>query len=313
MTQNTIEKELNLSEKGLYYIPEEAFDAHITQLVLRDNKIRVIPDEIMMLINLKRLAVSNNRLEKVSPALACLEMLDWLDLTRNKLFELPFSIHKMPFVGLGLSENAFTEIPQCVLRMKRLRKFGFFSNMVQTISPSIANLISLTKIDLSHNLIFELPEEIGELLNLKWLNLTRNCLKKLPTAFGKLINLEELGLGENRLETLPDISKLRKLRILPVYKNKLKHVCLNNLESIEKLDLSENLITDFPNEVIYLRTINTLNLSNNKIREINLDIKSPTSTISHINISSNEIGYLPFKFLNIFESQTIIAKSIFII
>ncbi|KAG0441112.1 Leucine-rich repeat protein soc-2 like protein [Dictyocoela muelleri] len=304
MKQSPILDKLDLSEKGLYYIPDEAFNEHLTWLILTSNKIRVIPEAIGMLRNLNRLAINNNRLEKVSSALAGLEELSWMDLTRNRLKELPLSLYRLPITGLGLSENEFTEIPQCVLRMKTLRKFGFFSNRIRIVSPSISNLINLIKIDLSNNFISALPDEFCELKNLIWLNLSNNCLKSLPKKFGELVNLEELGLGSNQLEELPDISKLINLRILPVYKNKLKRVCLKNLKNIEKLDLSENEICEFPLEVVYLNSLKYLNLRTNKIKEINLDLHDVVSNVSMIDVCENEIEYLPMKFFKIFGEGT---------
>lgn len=300
MKQEIISDTLDLSEHELYHIPEEAFNEHLTWLILTGNKIRDIPESIGMLRNLTRLAINDNRLEKVSSALAGLQYLNWMDLTRNRLRDLPVSLYKLPITGLGLSENEFQEIPQCVLRMRTLRKFGFFSNRVRKIPPSIGNLVNLIKIDLSNNFISELPGEFCELKNLTWLNLSNNCLKSLPSNFGNLENLEELGLGSNQLEELPDISNLTKLRILPLYKNKLRRVCLRNLKSIEKLDLSENQITEFPTEIVYLSSLKYLNLRTNKIKEIDLDVHSIISNISLIDVAENEIEYFPMKFFKIF-------------
>lgn len=300
---------LDMSSKGLYNIPDEAYNEDLCWLILSNNKIRVIPEEIGILKKLTRLALNDNRIEKISSAIAGLQMLNWIDLTRNRLRELPMCLHTLPITGLGLSENEFTEIPVCVLRMTSLRKFGFFSNRIRTVSPSIANLVNLVKIDLSNNFINKLPDEFCKLKNLTWLNLSNNCLVELPRKIGDLVNLEELGLGSNKLEYLPDISKLTKLRILPVFKNKLKKVNVTNLKNIEKLDFSDNELTEFPYEVIYLKSLRYLNLKNNKIQSIDLELYGVVSNISLLDLSDNKMKYIPAKFFRIFSNLTTIRVS----
>jgi leucine-rich repeat protein SHOC2 len=295
--------------------PQDIFSQpNVNWLILSHNKLREVPPSIKMFGRLTRLALNDNRIEVVTPLIGELSSLTWVDLTRNRLSFLPYEMGKLKnLTGLGLSENDFTEIPECVLRLHSLKKFGFFSNRLVAIPKDIHCLRGLVKVDLSNNLIEELPDEFCELTNLTWLNLSNNKIARLPAGLNKLVNLEELGLGSNLLEEVPDISALTRLRILPLFKNRIKRVNLktDSLPRIEKLDFSDNEVCEFPTQVIYMKGLRYLNFKNNKIREINFNDVDPTviSNISMIDVSDNLLTYIPLKFFKTFSNITTIRMN----
>ncbi|KAF7680987.1 Leucine-rich repeat protein SHOC-2 [Astathelohania contejeani] len=304
---------LDLSRQGYNSIPTSVFtDGSIKWLILSNNNLREIPGAIGENRVLTRLALNDNKIQKIHPNIGLLKHLSWIDLTRNRLSSLPIEMRHLNRVqGLGLSENEFEEIPECVYHLFALRKFGFFSNRIQTISPNIKNLSRLVKIDLSNNQIRRIPDEFCELKNLTWLNLSNNQLETLPENMEKLRYLEELGLGCNRLTTLPSLKNLSRLRILPIFKNRLCKTPEISLQNIEKLDLSDNKLTEFPNKLIYSRTLRYLNLKRNLIRKIDFDCEQRglSSGISMIDISENLLESLPFKFFTTFSKVTTIRLS----
>lgn len=260
-------------------------------LILSDSRIKTIPEDIKGFRNLSRLALNDNRIEDID--------ICWMDLTRNKLRNLPSEIGRLTRIsGLGLSENEFESIPDCVYRLRNLRKFGFFSNRIRT---------HLVKLDLSNNKLEYIPVEFCTLVNLSWLNLSNNKLKRLPDEINNLKKLEELGLGMNELEELPSMSNLNLLRILPVFKNRLKkiHPSLFSLKSIEKLDFSDNEVLDFPYLALYNPSLKYLNMRNNRIQSLSsLEILESLSSITMIDISENRLSHIPFKFFKSFGQHT---------
>lgn len=295
---------LDFSCKGYSEIPFSLITEETTWLVLSYNKIDRIPKEISKVENLERLALNDNYVEEIDPSLADLKNLNWLDLTRNKLSKLPQNLFLFNLLGLGLSENNFEEIPECIFRFIRLRKFGFFYNRIKVISPSIQFLVNLMKLDLSNNSIEELPEEICKLRNLTWLNLSHNKIKRLPNNFGNLTKLEELGLGKNNLEELPNMNDLGQLRILSLFSNKIRNFQIEAF-TIKKIDLSNNSLRIFPNCVLNISNLEMVNLKNNKINQILL--KNPlSSNLKSIDLSNNLLEFIPFKFIKSIEKCAII-------
>lgn len=300
---------IELSESNLIEIPPVVFTKRkLNWLSLSNNQIVRVPKEISKLKYLSRLALNDNKVECIDRNIGEITSLAWMDLTRNRLRTLPQEFGRLVnLTGLGLSENEFEEIPECVYKLIALRKFGCFGNRITRLSPMVKNWKSLLKMDLSNNGITEIPEEICELKNLTWLNLTNNRLKRLPMKLNKLRNLEELGLGCNLLEEMPNVSGLKKLRILPVFKNKIKYIeGLSTLENLEKLDVSDNLYEKFPSEVIRLRFLKYLNLKNNMLAEIQLESieNGAVSSINMVDISDNKIKYLPYRFFKVFSNIT---------
>lgn len=100
---------------------------------------------------------------------------------------------------LGLSENEFETIPDCVYKFRNMRKFGFFSNRI----TSTRNLKDIVKVDLSNNKLESLPDQFCLLVNISWLNLSNNRLQHLPLDITRLTKLKKLCLGTNNLTELP--------------------------------------------------------------------------------------------------------------
>ncbi|KAI5150220.1 hypothetical protein ENBRE01_1363 [Enteropsectra breve] len=301
----------DLSKQDLDEIPFNKIKPHVHWLILSDNKLTKIPGELTNLKKLSRLAVNDNRVETIESGVGACTGITWMDLTRNKLRDLPDEVGRLTKIsGLGLSENSFEKIPDCIYKLRNLRKFGFFSNKITFISPDISKLKNLVKVDLSNNRIESLPDSFCELTNITWLNLSNNNLKTLPKKFGELVLLEELGLGNNHLTEVPDLSNCSRLRILPLFRNKLTAVPkgLTKLKGIEKLDFSDNLIEDFPCELLYNPSLRYLNLRANRMSEIcPFEFrKNVLTTVTMLDISENLFTHLPFKLFKAFpETATV--------
>ncbi|ORD99844.1 FLII [Hepatospora eriocheir] len=143
------------------------------------------------------------------------------------------------------------------------------------------------------------------LTNLNWLNLSNNKIRSIPPEINNLTKLEELGLGMNEIQEIPCMNKLTQLRIFPAFKNKITkiHPSVFSLPSIEKLDFSDNQLDQFPFEALESKKLRYLNLRCNLISSIESSLLNHklTSKILMIDISENNLKYIPFKFFKIFE------------
>lgn len=293
------EAPLDLSRRRIENIPFSDIPANTAWLILSNNVIRRIPREIEKFRKVERLALNDNSISEVSESLQVLSRLSWVDMTRNRLKTLPSGLAFTHLVGLGLSENEFEEIPECVYNFQALRKFGFFANKIRFVSPRIQNLRNLVKLDLSNNLIEELPDEICTLRSLAWLNISNNKLKRLPKNFGELVNLEELGLGNNCLEHLPSLSNMKRLKVLSAFGNELREFAIES-QSVRKVDLSGNRLECFPTCLLRVPTLHTVSLKNNAIEKIAMR-SAERSNLRSVDIRFNKLKSLPLKFLKSIE------------
>lgn len=83
---------------------------YLTELSLRENNFSQFPTEVLVLKNLTSLSLAFNRLETIErDTLSQLVNLQWLNLSHNKLKDLPIDIvccHQLR--GLDLEDNTFT-------------------------------------------------------------------------------------------------------------------------------------------------------------------------------------------------------------
>lgn len=251
---------LDLTRHGLKQIP--LLNPKVHWLILSNNQL-LSTTNIEYYKEVTRLALNDNSLLRVTETINALCDLNWLDLTRNRLTNLPML--RLPYLnGLGLSENNFSLIPSSVFTLTNLRKFGFFSNKLRVISPLIGNLVRLTKLDLSNNKIGALPKELFSLKRLTWLNLSNNQIRCID-GINSLRFLEELGLGNNLIERV-DI-RLENLKVLPLFNNRIRTARVEAAK-IEKLDFSDNLIEEFDWSILEYRKLKYLNLKSNRIRAV---------------------------------------------
>ncbi len=147
-----------------------------------------------------RLKLSENLDEFPAEIYSLTDTLEVLDLSGNRLRDLPDDLHRFSKLKiLFASDNQFEHLPEGLGRCVSLTMVGFKHNRIRTISPTC------------------LPP------NIRWLILTDNCIEQLPDNFGERRQLEKLMLAGNRLTELPrSINQLDKLGLLRISANQLQ-------------------------------------------------------------------------------------------
>lgn len=102
---------LDLSHNQLYTLPENiGLLLQLETLLLRFNKIKILPDSMFHLVKLKKLDLSHNRLRTIDNNFTSLESLEKLDLSYNKLKMLPLSLGGVKKLKVLIaSDNRFCE------------------------------------------------------------------------------------------------------------------------------------------------------------------------------------------------------------
>ncbi|KAJ3429684.1 leucine-rich repeat domain-containing protein [Anaeramoeba flamelloides] len=112
--------------------------------------------------------------------------------------------------------------------------------------------------------------------NLKELDLESNKINKTAGVLNSLIPLNTLNLGNNKLDTFPKITNLHNLLYLTLTGNAIRHIInddIQNLHMLDTLDLTSNLLVEFPEPIYKLSKLQTLYLDNNpKIPELSSSI-----------------------------------------
>ncbi|MBT2374563.1 leucine-rich repeat-containing protein kinase family protein [Pseudomonas fluorescens] len=132
------------------------------------------------------------------------DSLEILNLSGNALSSLPDDLHRLRHLRiLFCSDNAFTEVPECLGQCQQLSMVAFKANRIHTVSaaslPPLLRWLILTDNQISH-----LPTALGERALLQKLMLAGNHLEQLPESLANCKNLELIRIASNRLTHLPE-------------------------------------------------------------------------------------------------------------
>ena len=166
------------------------------------------------------------------------ESLELLDLSGNKLENLPdlsrFKKLKIAF----FSQNRFAKVPDAFKECPNLFMLGLKSNAIEEFAEDILPL-SISWLILTDNLLTKLPSSIGKLTKMQKFPLAGNRLTSLPLSMKNLQNLELLRISANELQEIPLwLKELPKLAWLSFSGNpcavsresSMKVVAFNDLE-----------------------------------------------------------------------------------
>ncbi len=147
--------------------------------------------------------------------------------------------------SLSLNEQSIDEVHQEVLESRHIKSLYLSEN----------------------NLIF-LPEEIGNLTELRILGVHGNFLTALPKSLIKLQNLEEIYAYNNQIQEFPQLPASIKKIYLSRNQIQIIPATVENLTSLEWLDLDNNNIQEIHPHISKLLALEYLDLSNNPLYTI---------------------------------------------
>ncbi|XP_003375374.1 putative PDZ domain protein, partial [Trichinella spiralis] len=244
---------LDKRQCNLNHVPEEVvrYTRSLEVLLLDSNHIKEISKHVFRLHKLRRLALSDNEIYKVPADISNLSELEDLDLSKNDIQEIPDSIKQCRnLLYVDLSSNPINRLPECVFQLGRLTSLGLNDISMTNLPTDIGKLTNLEALEARENLLRSLPASIEQLKNLKRLDIGSNEFETLPLEIGQLENLQELYVDCNDLECLPKV-------------HSLIHCCSFIYLFLQSLDVSENKILSFPDDLGELVSLSDLTASQN--------------------------------------------------
>lgn len=232
----------------------------------------------------KSLYVFSNGIESLTAEdFEGLKNLEMLDLSQNKLTELPERVfrHLTSLRNLDLSSNQITNISEeCFQGMALLERLYLYSNRIKTIHSAAFN-------------------GLRHLLELK---LQGNELTSLPT-----ISMPELLLLDLRFNTLPTLGpsdlqtpNLESLKLGGVGLTSLDKELIGSLKNLHELDISENQLESFPSVLKETQGLIHLSLAENPMGPLNVQDLQNLGELQELDISSLSLQGLPEEFSQLF-------------
>lgn len=251
--------------------------------------------------HLQKLILTYNRIRRIgSKAFGDSKQLHTLDMRHNEIISLEVDefLDLEQLSALFLSHNRLTIIVSGVFwHLKRLLFLDLSYNQLKQLDSSIfLNLRSLVKLDLSGNTLGNIsPKTFRFLTNLRELRLANCRLKQLHSlAIEGLPMLTDLDLSFNLLENIHayEFKAARSLRRLNLDSNKIASMEQNafsrHIEQHLQLNLTNNLLTQIDTCAFCGSSIDTLDLSRNRLRKLKASDLAPLAqSLQNLNLSFN--------------------------
>ena len=218
--------------------------------------------------------------------------LEILDLSSNKLTELPYKLKELRSLKkINLEKNKLTELPDFFNFCSNIEELEISNNSLQSLPSSFKNLNKLRVLDLRNNDLRELSDDIFKnLTNLEYIYLNNNKISDISPLVN-CGNLKEVWVENNKISTLPkDIYKLNSLKILGMGGNSLKELPreIGNIKTLKALYLWGNQLKKIPTSIGALKNLSLLDLTGNYIDDLPPSLMK-LSNLKYLYLTSNKL------------------------
>jgi Leucine-rich repeat (LRR) protein len=270
----------------------------IVSLSLFKQEIWGIPIEIGKLVELEKLYLRENRLEKL-PDLSSLKLLQELDLSYNQLKELPVTLGNIPtLTTLILNDNLLKKIPISLTSL-RLKKLNLLNNPCWNQQPRSRKLQRwIDNLKIKGCEVFEDPKE-SEYQNITLSPSEVKFLEEMERLIDKEIPYAETAVNISNLEQLRNLSfgyysSYEKIKALGLVNLRLSILprSIQGLNAVEIINLSRNLFNQLPQELLTLVSLQGLILSENSLDTLGDGIRS-LKELKILDLEANNLKRVP--------------------
>jgi internalin A len=258
--------------------------SNLTELDVSYNRLSSLPSELRQLSYLTRLNVEGNAL--VTPSVA---------LIRGVLGSIDVVTRFPRLMHLNLSRNKITELPHYIDYLSSLTELVVSENRITRVPMQLVAVVNLSLLDLSGNRLGTvMPNEITMLKSLSVLRLSHCKMTVFPHGLFRLVYLKELDLSKNAVGQIDksEVAGMESLTSLNVSRNRLDECeFLTELQSLVKLDLSNNSIKALPEEIQVLESLRALNVAQNRMKKLP-SLFSRLYNLEEVDLSNNAIESL---------------------
>ncbi|KAF1469758.1 Leucine-rich repeat and calponin homology domain-containing protein 1, partial [Pygoscelis antarcticus] len=198
---------LNLSGRKLKEFPRSAaaLSHDLSDTVRADlskNRLTEVPTELCHFVSLETLNLYHNCIKIIPEAIVNLQMLTYLNLSRNQLSSLPACLCGLPLKVLIASNNKLGSLPEEIGQLKQLMELDVSCNEITALPQQIGQLKSLKELNVRRNYLEVLPQELVQLPLVKF-DFSCNKVLVIPICFRKMVQLQVLLLENNPLQSPP--------------------------------------------------------------------------------------------------------------
>ncbi|XP_022358393.1 leucine-rich repeat and calponin homology domain-containing protein 1 isoform X4 [Enhydra lutris kenyoni] len=158
--------------------------------------------ELCHFVSLEILNLYHNCIRVIPEAIINLQMLTYLNLSRNQLSALPACLCGLPLKVLIASNNKLGALPEEIGQLKQLMELDVSCNEITALPQQIGQLKSLRELNVRRNYLKVLPQELVDLPLVKF-DFSCNKVLVIPICFREMKQLQVLLLENNPLQSPP--------------------------------------------------------------------------------------------------------------
>ncbi len=210
----------------------------------------------------KKINLYNSGLKELPESIGNLTSLSYLNLIGNKLTSLPDSLFNCKSLQiLDLSINRLVSVSRKIENLRGLTQLTLSKNKLELIPDSICNLRKLQRLGLGLAKSFQLPSWIGNLKSLRDLYLDFEGIPFFPKSVENL-TLQALDIVTQNSSDIPESLKyFNSVQWLGIHVHNLTTLPpLSEFDSVESFELSSEIGTTLPLEVIMLKNLKVIYL-----------------------------------------------------
>uniref|UniRef100_A0A8C0WLW0 Calponin-homology (CH) domain-containing protein n=1 Tax=Castor canadensis TaxID=51338 RepID=A0A8C0WLW0_CASCN len=216
------------------------FDGHY----LSKNRLVEVPMELCHFVSLEILNLYHNCIRVIPEAIVNLQMLTYLNLSRNQLSALPACLCGLPLKVLIASNNKLGSLPEEIGQLKQLMELDVSCNEITALPQQIGQLKSLRELNVRRNYLKVLPPELVDLPLVKF-DFSCNKVLVIPICFRDMKQLQVLLLENNPLQSPPaqicTKGKVHIFKYLSIQACQIKTADSLYLQSMERPHLHQHV------------------------------------------------------------------------
>ncbi|WP_397446558.1 leucine-rich repeat-containing protein kinase family protein [Polaribacter sp. R77954] len=162
-------KRVNIS-CGLTEFPKEIYtlSESLEILDLSNNQLSALPNDLVLLKNLKTIFLGNNKFTEFPKILAKLPVLSMIGFKSNQIANIPENAFPPLLRWLILTNNNLQKLPKSIGTCKYLQKFLVAGNLIEELPNEMANCKNLELLRISSNKLKTIPDWLFQLPKLSW-------------------------------------------------------------------------------------------------------------------------------------------------
>ncbi|XP_042371860.1 leucine-rich repeat-containing protein 40 [Plectropomus leopardus] len=266
----------------------------ISLLELRDNKIKILPEQITLLSTLTRLDLTNNDIATLPATLSLLPNLKVLLLEGNPL--------------RGIRRDLLTKGTNELLkylrgRIKEEPEKADEGTTAMTLPSqarvNVHNIKTLKLLEYSEKQAGEIPDELFDAAadqNVTTVNFSKNQLTSTPPRLAEFLSsISDINLSFNRLTSCSDVCKFLQLMHIDLRNNQLSDLPseMKNLTKLRSIILNYNRFNSFPEVLYQIISLETVLLGNNQVGKVDPHCLIKMVNLSTLDLSNNDLLNVP--------------------